>query len=150
MRPIYENNKTLAAEEALAEKLAVEWQCKPIKLGRKYKIDYALSRGGVIAAWAEFKKRGIASDKYSEYMLSMDKYLAAKELARETDTTCFLVVEFTDCVLYADLASVSFRLGMGGRKDRGDPEDYEPCCWMPLKEFNTLTFTDITEETVAL
>ena len=150
MRPVYENSTTLAAEDRLASKLSDQWSCKTTKLGRKYKVDYALSRGGVIYAWAELKKRNIPSNRYSEYMLSLDKYLTAQTLAQQTDTKCLLVVEFSDCVLYTDLATVKFRLGMGGRKDRGDPEDYEPCCWMPLDQFKEINFTDITAEMEAL
>jgi len=142
MRPIYENSTTLAAETKLADKLSQCWECKPIKLGRKYKIDYALSRSGVIYAWAELKKRNMPSDRYDEYMLSLDKYLTAQTLAQQTGTKCFLVVEFTDRIVYADLADVEFRLGMGGRKDRGDPEDYEPCCWMPLRQFKEVKILD--------
>ena len=62
MRPVYENSTTLAAEDRLASKLSDQWSCKTTKLGRKYKVDYALSRGGVIYAWAELKKRNIADD----------------------------------------------------------------------------------------
>jgi hypothetical protein len=137
-RPIYENAETLSTEERLIEFVASKMNAKPIKLGRKYKIDYAMSRQGSIAGWIELKKRGFDSDRYDEYMLSLDKYMTACQLSRDTKLPCSLVVEFNDKIVFTELTEIDFRLGMGGRKDRGDPEDYEPCCWIPLSEFRVL------------
>lgn len=137
-RPIYENAETLDAEGKLSNLIMDAWGCKAVKLGRKYKVDFALTRKGTIKAWAELKKRSFEKSRYDEYMLSLDKYMTACALSKDTNVPCFLVVEFEDDVVYADLAEVEYRLGMGGRKDRGDPEDYEPCCWMPLSQFKSL------------
>ena len=137
-RPIYETQETLSAEERLIGFIAKISKSKPIKLGMKYKIDYAMTRMGCIDGWVELKKRSFDSNKYDEYMLSLDKYITAKNLTRDTGKPCSLVVEFNNEILITDLGAIEFRLGMGGRKDRGDPEDYEPCCWIPLSQFKSL------------
>lgn len=137
-RPIYETTQTLETEERLIKLIAEASKSKPIKLGMKYKVDYAMTRNGVIEGWVELKKRSFNSDKYDEYMVSLDKYMTAKRLSEDTGKPCTLVVEFNDKIFIADLSKVQFRLGMGGRKDRGDSEDYEPCCWIPISEFKCL------------
>lgn len=137
-RPIYETKQTLSTEERLIKLIAESFNAKPVKLGMKYKVDYAMTRSGRIEGWIELKKRSFNFDQYEEYMLSLDKYMTAKRLSQDTGKPCILVVEFNDKILFADLAEIEFRLGMGGRKDRGDPEDYEPCCWIALSQFKLL------------
>lgn len=137
-RPIYENAETLSTEERLIKLIADASNSKAVKLGMKYKMDYAMTRNGCIEGWVELKKRSFDSDKYDEYMLSLDKYMIAKKLSEDTGKPCTLVVEFNDKIFLADLSKIEFRLGMGGRKDRGDPEDYEPCCWIPIDQFKLL------------
>jgi hypothetical protein len=137
-RPYYENNKSLQKEHALAERLEKRWQCKLKKLPIKYMLDYAVWKDSQISAWVELKCRTIPFEHYDEYMISLAKVMAAKDLSRNTELKSFLVVQWSNKQAFIQLDNAPYELKMGGRKDRNDPDDIEPCCYFKLKDFTVL------------
>ena len=137
-RPIYENEQSKADEARIilsfCEGVYTEsgQEFTPIKLPMRHKVDYALCSGDkTIRAFAEVKKRDIPSDKYREILLSFDKYDAMVRLT-EYGFKCILVFEFHDGIFYVDVKNiVDCKIGIGGRTDRNDPEDIEPCIFIP-------------------
>ena len=137
-RPTYENAQSLADEERIIKsfcdgvKIESGQEFIPWKLPRRYKVDYALcSDTKVIRAYAEVKKRDIPSDKYKEIILSFEKYDAMVRL-QEYGFKCVLIFEFHDGIFHLDVKSLAeCRVGMSGRTDRNDPDDTEPCIWIP-------------------
>jgi hypothetical protein len=137
-RPHYENRKSLQKEHALAQGLEKRWECKLKKLPIKYMLDYAAWKNKQISAWVELKCRTIPFEQYDEYMISLAKVMAAKELSRNTGLQSFLVVQWSNKTAFLQLDNADYELRMGGRKDRNDPDDIEPCCYFKLKDFTDL------------
>lgn len=137
-RPYYENRKSLQKEHALAQGLEKRWECKLKKLPIKYMLDYAAWKNRQISAWVELKCRTIPFEQYDEYMISLAKVMAAKELSRNTGLKSFLVVQWNNKTAFLQLDNADYELRMGGRKDRSDPDDIEPCCYFQLKDFTDL------------
>lgn len=137
-RPIYETPESLKNEDEVASKISSAWNTKLNKLPIKYRVDYAAERSGTIVAWIEVKCRKYNMNDFDTFMLSLDKYLASVELGNTTNLPVTLVVRWKDKIGYADLLHCTGVIKMGGRKDRGDPQDVEPAVYIPMDEFREL------------
>lgn len=135
---IYENEETLAVERAAITAVAERWNASVVKLPRRYSADFALLRNGDVKAWVEFKERKNPIGKYPTYTVSLFKYTNLLSLARDTGLPSFLIVEWKDCVGYAEIP-VDHQIIFSGRKDRGDWEDMEPMVEIANSSFNIIT-----------
>ena len=116
-----------------------------MKLPKFYQIDYALldtdprdkpAGEAKIRAFVEIKRRGMKFGKYATFMLSYHKWLHGRRLAIEANVPFLLVVEFEDGIR-ACRAERDFILALawGGRTDREDEQDSEPCVFIPMSHF---------------
>jgi hypothetical protein len=79
-------------------------------------------------------------------MISLGKIMAARRLSEASQLPSFLLVQWTDPKLwnydvcgYVRLDSLlDFKIAVGGRTDRGDPQDIEPVALIPIGEFALL------------
>jgi hypothetical protein len=133
-RPQYENDETLKIEKAIIDRVAPQFDCTAFKNPVSYRVDFSLIRKKEIVAFAEVKRRYHALKTYPTFMLSLGKYLAACEMARMTSTTALVIVQWNDATGYA-LFPCEFTLAIGGRKDRPDDQDEEPCIYVEMKHF---------------
>lgn len=139
MRPKYETEESLQDERRLISFIEPLWRCKGAKTPGYYALDYALHRSSEVLAFAEFKCRKNTFDKYPTYILSLHKFMAAEAVSKSMRIPSFIVVEWTDRIGFVTVTSdVVVRLTMGGRKDRGDPQDMEPVVEIDLKKFKIL------------
>lgn len=136
MRLRYETASDRSAEREVAALIASRWSCTPVKLNDAYQLDYALLRDDKVAAWAEVKCRG---KRYSTYMLSLHKHIAARELSAAARCPALLVVRWPDWVGYLDLSAEPDSVRMGGRTDRGDWQDIEPVAHFDVTRFRVLS-----------
>jgi hypothetical protein len=109
------------------------------KLKRSYYVDWAaINFDNSICGWVEFKKRTTPKLEYSTYMISAQKINSLLSLAQLTEAPCYLVVQWSDefgvCSNFSDC-----EMRIGGRMDRNDPEDYEPCYMIPIERFRAFT-----------
>lgn len=137
-RPMYETPESLKKEDEVAQKISAAWNTKLNKIPIKYRVDYAAERNGKIVAWIEIKCRTNDMNDYETYMLSLDKYNASIELGKVTNLPVTLVVKWNDKIGYADLLHCRGVIKMGGRVDRGDPQDVEPAVFIPIEDFREL------------
>jgi len=137
MRPRYESARDLANERRVAERLKAQRNLDVQKMPISYRLDYALMRDGKVVGFAEIKSRRNEMARYPTLMISLGKVMAAFQLTAATKLPCYLIAEFTDCI-----AVVNFReqheLGIGGRIDRNDAADVEPCAYYPIARFAIL------------
>ena len=110
-----------------------------IKLPIKYKVDFAiLNDRKEIISWAEVKRREHKIGTYSTYMISLDKYLSGMHLHKLTGLPFNLVVKFTDNLYHCEIHLLSYAqitISMGGRTDRSDEQDIEPCVFFDIDLF---------------
>ena len=90
-------------------------------------------------AFVEFKHREkLSIDAWPRYMISLDKWMKAKQLCKEVEIPFIMVITFTEGTYYGVFAHNGLHdvtYGFGGRYDRGDAQDVEPMIYLPLKKF---------------
>lgn len=140
-RPIYETPADVAREDAVAAKLSAKWDIRVVKLKPLYPFDRAfVNVEGDLTALLEIKCRTTPMGQYPDYLLSLDKY--QKAITYETaGLPVYLAVQWTDVlgwhkINHKQLDSYSFRLG--GRTDRDDAQDVEPCVFIPTWMFTII------------
>jgi hypothetical protein len=135
---MYETSESLKNENEVASRISSAWNTKLNKLPIKYRVDYAAERNGKIVAWIEVKTRKYNMNDFDSFMLSLDKYNASVQLGSITNLPVTLVVRWKDKIGYADLLHCRGVIKMGGRKDRGDPQDIQPAAYIPIDDFREL------------
>lgn len=138
-RPIYESQVDLTHENKMKTFLEAKWNCTLHKVPLKYQVDWMAMRGKDPMAFVEFKHREkLSIDAYPRYMISLDKWIKAKQLCKEVEIPFIMVITFTEGTYYGVFAHNSLHdvtYGFGGRYDRGDAQDVEPMIYLPLKKF---------------
>ena len=147
MRQTYETKDDRERETEIATICARAWDCEALKLKIAAELDYVFHRGGEIHAVVEIKDRtsgrGYSShdmDRMGGYMISACKYQSAKRWC-ETHTSAFvLIVRLTDGIFWRRWTQTLPRvdIALGGRSDRGDWQDKEPCVFLPMSTFTRL------------
>ena len=139
MRPVYETEKDRKVEQAIINELSDAWKIFYQKLPIKHRLDFALlDDKRVVIAWAEVKRRDNDSTTYDTYMLSLDKYMSGMQLFKLTGLPFFMVVKFSDGLYYCEVSLLSYaqlNISFGGRTDRADAQDIEPCIYFDSNLF---------------
>ena len=140
-RQLYETDGDRSKEESAKAVLEMAWGAVFHKLPVKYGADWIAVRGGKAVAVLEYKNRPHGHLKYDTYLISLHKWMTVRQVAAEANVRAFLVVEFTDGLYWAEMMDGIGETGVGGRTDRGDPDDVEPCQFVPLSCFTKLRGT---------
>jgi hypothetical protein len=139
MRPVYETEKDRKVEQAIINELSDAWKIFYQKLPIKHRLDFALlDDKRAVTAWAEVKRRDNDSTTYDTYMLSLDKYMSGMQLFKLTGLPFFMVVKFSDGLYYCEVSLLSYaqlNISFGGRTDRSDSQDIEPCIYFESNLF---------------
>lgn len=139
IRKMYETKEDRKVEQAIINELSDAWKVFYQKLPIKYKVDFAiLNDRKEIISWAEVKRREHKIGTYPTYMISLDKYLSGMHLHKLTGLPFNLVVKFTDNLYHCEIHLLSYAqitISMGGRTDRSDEQDIEPCVFFDIDLF---------------
>ncbi len=139
MRPTYESSRHREAEDALAREIERRRPDTKISgpLFQFSPIDRAVFKHGAPVAWCEVKCRDHDFNHYPTLMISMRKFTAAAIWGKVLPV--FLFVGFRGGVIaYVPLPGVEHTMAEGGRTDRGDPKDIEPCAYIAMDEFKSV------------
>lgn len=138
MRPTYETKADRERERKVAAFIARKEGLSAVQMPLRYHVDFAfVDSRDKVAGWAEVKCRNNPMARYPTYMLSLAKYHAMVQLARETWLPVRLVVHWTDSI-GALLVPADHEIGFGGRADRSDWQDREPVAHFPVSSFQVL------------
>lgn len=138
MRPMYESVGDRTNEARVAAFLADRFCAQYHKLPLAYRADYLFFRGDVVVAVVEIKCRTHAYGTFPTYILSLDKFMRVRELAKYTHAKASLFVQYTDKLVGVELdssLSSDWDIRWGGRTDRSDTQDQEPVVHIPLTQF---------------
>lgn len=128
-----------ANQREVAAVLAEVWQCEMVEFKETSLVDYMAVKDATAWALVEIKCRSITYRDRPQYMLSADKWVNTQTVASVLRVRGLLVVRFGDGSIYGtDLLATDPEppeMRMGGRRDRGDPRDLEPCVWLPISAF---------------
>lgn len=143
VRPIYETETDISREAGFAGVIQSAWNCHMIKQPKMVGVDYALAKAsGIISAFCEIKCRTNPRLQYPTYMISAGKKLTADALSNSLGVPVILAIRWADCAGYVVLnelkAGDGFQLRSGGRRDRGDPQDIEAVCLIPVSLFRPI------------
>lgn len=135
-RPLYETENDLAAERAVATDLEKLWDVTLHKLEIEDRIDFRAERSGSLVGWIEVKCRDVHRTTYPTLILSREKVIAGDQLRRRTGMPFLIVVKWNDGLFVHRFALSDITdSGMGGRVDRGDPQDIEKVIHFPVEGF---------------
>ena len=141
-RPMYETEANLENERRAKQFLEERWSCVLHKVPLKYQVDWMAMRGDNPMAFIEYKFReNLSFYKYPRYMISLDKWMKAKQLSKEVEVPFVMVITFTEGTYYGSFdntMTLEMKYGFGGRYDRGDAQDVEPMVFLPLNIFKKL------------
>lgn len=136
VRPIYETLADRGREAEFSLLLSQKFKCTFSKLPIRYGLDFSAVRDGRVVAFVETKVRTNPVGQYPTYMISSGKLMHADALSRATGLKCILAVRWADAWGYTELAmGPSVTVSIGGRVDRGDEQDIEPVCLIPISCF---------------
>jgi hypothetical protein len=139
-RPIYQKPEHLEQEVSVMSRVTERWKCQSRKLPYWYKIDFALTNGLDVKAFCEIKSTNYefaSFEKFGGYLLSQDKWNAAKSLCETTGLPFYLVVEDPSKTLWYFRTEVFDKLTLRyyGTYKRNDKQDTEPCVVIALDKF---------------
>ena len=144
-RKIRENEATQKVERELLQvflRYAQHTDLVGEKLPRSYRLDFALyDQDGILRGWLECKGREAPKrqKKYDSYMLAFAKWKCILLTKQTSKQPIYLVVGLPDGVWTVEVhGDLPVRYGRGGRTDRGDPEDTEPCVYIPMECFRQI------------
>jgi hypothetical protein len=133
-RPTYQTIADIAAQENALDQVAKAWRCEWVSLPEFYQCDAALMRGRVILGMAEVKCRNVRRAEYPTLILSVHKWMYLISLHERLGVRGLLVVKYVDGVYWIDVGETPTRpaIVLGGRADRSDSQDIEPCVDIPI------------------
>lgn len=135
MRPMYEDNETLAAESKLIKFLEGKWNAQAAKLPIAYNVDYGMFVNNELKCWLEVKCRYCTKDQYDTYFISSKKIVNGITLSEATGKPFILAVEWKDKTGWMEIKRDNFDIRIGGRSDRNDWQDIEPMAHFKTQDF---------------
>lgn len=135
-RPIYESDEDREAQQRTVEVVQICWRCTIERMPPLSVVDYRAERPNGVA-FIEIKVRTNPMRKYDEYMISLAKIEAGIALAAQRPRQTFiLVVNWRDDAIgWVIPRRGEFKVGVGGRTDRGDVQDIENMAFIPVSQF---------------
>jgi hypothetical protein len=144
MRKQYESDDELSNERIVMERACDIWKCQYHKLPYSYHLDFALTQNDRIKSFAEVKARNMEWGQYPDIMISMSKFLWAKNIdkAMGVDTLLIVWAKKDDEIVWCKLNDVYIpgdSLRYGGRTvQRRDEQDVEPVVHIRNNNFQKL------------
>lgn len=129
-RPMYETAADRAKEQALANAFA-EHGYDFYKLPMQYRLDFVVFKDNKAKAFIEVKHRNVRLLQYDTAMVSLSKVIQARLLTQHTGLPAYLMNVYIDNIARFDFAG-DYKLGKGGRSDRGDSQDADICAYFPI------------------
>ena len=138
MRPVYETPKDRGKEFDVLIAAAAAWESEFAGTRSLSPCDFVMLKDGEVKALVEIKCRSNKMGQYADYMISHDKVGKIQAAAQVMGCKPLLIVQFSDYLGWVDLSKTVGRVSFGGRKDREDSADMEPCLFIPINQFSLI------------
>ncbi|MCA1776102.1 MAG: hypothetical protein LC676_10970 [Loktanella sp.] len=127
-RPLYARQKDDDNERTVASVLERHYGVTAQQTPRRYVVDLLLLHpNGRPHSWVEVKARTIPFRGAPYLIMSLEKVIGLQVMAAATGIASRIAIKLTDGVFIAECPKRPVEFKMSGRRDRGDPEDMEPC-----------------------
>ena len=130
-RTMYETEADRRKEQALADAFK-QHGYDFYKLPIQYRLDFVVFKGNEAKAFIEVKHRNVRLFDYDTAMVSLSKVIQARMLTQHTGLPAYLLNVYKDNIARFDFAG-DYKLGKGGRSDRGDAQDADICAYFPIQ-----------------
>lgn len=139
-RPFYETSAHLKAEQEVANFFSERWKCEMQKLPRGWPLDYCGKRNEKVLSFIEIKCRDEYSyrklDELGGLMIDLRKLVALRHFCTESLLPGLICIRTSSGhFFHKDDGLRGYEMVWGGRSDRGDPADKEPCVLIPMSRF---------------
>tara|TARA_R110002167_G_scaffold17816_4_gene67673 strand:+ start:79 stop:528 length:450 start_codon:yes stop_codon:yes gene_type:complete len=134
----YETSADKTRESKVAMLLEKSWQCKMVEMPKHHWFDYCAFKNGIVVAYVEIKNRTNRHDHYPTYMISSKKIAHGLNAAAMLRIKFLLVVQFTNALMFVDVAKAKFVLNIGGTTARNDEQDIEIVAKIQMNEFRKI------------
>lgn len=145
MRKTYQTAKDTENETGVIQQLAEVYKTEYCKLKDYFALDYAFVREKKVVCLVEIKCRNYSSDQIGSFgglIISAHKILEAKKWHDSFFMPFVLAVGLTDGIFVLAVKAADsfpkFPIVIGGRTDRNDSQDIEPCCLIDMTHFRKL------------
>jgi hypothetical protein len=140
-RPLYETQEDLNNESSVVKRIASYTRSDLFKIPIKYGADYIAFRKEIVASFIEIKCRTCTKETYTTYMISLHKIMTALDYAEALNVPFVVFVRWSDCIGYVEINRILVSLAevaMGTNDTRNDPNDKEPCLFIPITSFKII------------
>lgn len=139
-RARYETDIDRGREADFSRLVSKKFNCTLVKMPDLSGVDFCAIRGGAVVGFIETKIRSNRHLQYQTYMISSKKLVAATTTSSVLNVPTVLAVRWTDAWGYVSLSELpSHEVAIGGRTDRGDPQDMETVALIPMSHFVIVT-----------
>lgn len=133
-RQTFEDDRTRAAEDAVADRLAAVWGYTYKRLPYSYGLDFVFFQGGIARGLVEVKVRpGVRA--YPDFRISLRKIVDGRALAQAAGLGIQLVIDAGDGLYRLDATRPFAGLGWIERRNPRDPWDGELAAIFPWDTF---------------
>lgn len=143
-RPAYETECDRKNEREVADAMQIAWGCTFVRLKHFSPVDFAIERGGGVVAMAEVKCRTqnwVQLSNMTGLAISLAKVTTMAIQKAATGLPHYLIVRASDEIRYVEIDRDLIRKHpkkVFGTTKRGDPQNIEPCLFIPVAEFRGL------------
>lgn len=135
--------RDLACEARMQRTLEARWKIKLHRYPDLYALDWWAERDRRVTAFLEGKGYNFSSEQFPRYYLALRKWTALQLNCVGTGLPGCFVCGWTDCLTFIDIQQVDPRqCEVGGRRDRGLPNDIEPIIMVPANEWTRVDYLD--------
>ena len=139
-RKLYETKQSLDAEKNFAKDLQKYFKVNLKKLPMQYSLDFVAidTKNYKPKFFLELKERRCKRITYPTYIISLSKFLKAKEIYRSLNMNTYLCVRWADASGYIclnDIEDDNIDITMGGRYDRNDWQYVETLLTIDIGKF---------------
>lgn len=134
-RPTYETAEDKHNERRAAQWLKGAYKDHEVHLLKKYyPCDILVISPNGKTTFVEYKRRNISADRYKTAIFPAIKWSEIKRMAESLDSQAAIMFEYNDCYM-TSMQGFSYKISVGGRRDRNDTQDIEPLLEIPTHQF---------------
>jgi hypothetical protein len=144
--PLYETEADRKAEQEIADAIEKRWpQLRLEKMNPQEEIDRKVWIGSRHIGWIEIKDRkNYTYDqllKFGDVILDASKWHRGCAHTHAGKKTLFFIRDIHKRIFYVPVSTkTTVTLGVGGRRDRGDPYDIDNVAHIPIGAFKEMLY----------
>lgn len=135
----FQTETDLRWQEAVGRRLHEVWGATLHSFGPMDEVDGWVERKGEVWAVCEIKRRRVPADRYPTIWVALRKWTSLMMIGQGFGVPGLFIVHYDDGIKWIEAKDcVRYKVVIGGRDDRGVPNDHEPVIDVPVGELHDL------------